>query len=50
MNNQKIVAEKTLTYIYSQLCSKCREKFSDAIIELGLDTANDLASEMNLPF
>ena len=50
MNTQKLIVEKTLTYIYPKLCPACRLKFRDTIISLGLATADDFANEMNLPF
>jgi len=48
--SEKIIVEKTLTYIYSKLCADCREKFREAIVEMGLDIAEDLAGVLNLPF
>lgn len=50
IDRNKLIVEKTLTYIYPKLCEKCRKKFRDTIIELGLATADDLAIAFNLPF
>lgn len=50
MKKEKLIVEKTLTYIYPKLCASCRAKFRDTIIELGLATADDFASAMNLSF
>lgn len=50
MDHNKLIVEKTLTYIYPKLCENCRKKFRDTIIELGLATADDFAAAMNLPF
>ena len=49
-SRDKIVVEKTLTYIYPKLCEECRKKFRNSIIEMGLMTADDFATAMNLSF
>ena len=50
LKSDRIIAEKTLAYVYSKLCTECKEKLRAAIVEMGLDTAEDLAEALNLPF
>jgi len=50
VDKEKLIVEKTLTYVYPKLCPECRKQFRDTIIELGLATADDFAISMNLPF
>lgn len=50
IERDKLIVEKTLTYIYPKLCEECRKKFRNSIIEMGLMTADDFAAAMNLSF